>query len=47
MSFARGSEDEYDDDFMVDGERLEDDEALKLHILGSQSVYGRQDGIAS
>ena len=29
------------DEFHVDGERLEDDESLKMHILGVQSVFSR------
>ena len=38
---AWGSDDDtcQNDDFCVDGERLEDDEALRLHILGCNSTY--------
>lgn len=43
---ASGSDSEDDlpvsaDEFTVDGERLEDDEVLRLHVMGVQSFFNK------
>jgi len=44
-TLSKGSDVDEDDDpsdeFRVDGERLEDDESLRLHILGVQSAFSK------
>ena len=40
---APGSDDEacQEPDYCLDGERLEDDESLRLHILGCNSMFAK------